>query len=117
VVHDVSAGGAAPPPAWIDPKFRANGGCAPGVGSRVEVVWDGGIFTAVVVKLYPTGDCDVVYEQDGSTGYNLRVLEHGLQLLDPAVAGQQSAAARREITLAINRNGTPPGGCASGSRR
>ena len=49
------------------------------VGDRVEVLWEGELFDAEVIKLHASGAVDVAYDINGSVGMHLTAEDHGWQ--------------------------------------
>ena len=52
------------------------------VGSREEVLWEGALYAAEVVKCRARGEFDVVYEGGGESGTRLTREEHWLRLFE-----------------------------------
>ena len=65
----------------------------PVVGDRVEVLREGKLYAAEVVKCHSTGEYDVVYEKDGTEGTLVTREEHRLLPLEMAFTLQGATAA------------------------
>jgi hypothetical protein len=65
------------------------------VGARVEVLWEGALYAAVVTRCHTTGKYDVVYEKGETTGTFLTFEEHRLL---PLKEGEKVEGAEVEVT-------------------
>jgi hypothetical protein len=64
----------------------------PVVGDRVEVLREGRLYPAEVVKCRSTGEYDVVYEKNGTGGTLVTREEHRLLPLETGGGGEGSGA-------------------------
>jgi mannose-6-phosphate isomerase-like protein (cupin superfamily) len=70
----------------------------PVVGAHVEVLWEGGLYAAEVVKCHRTGEYDVVYEKDGTEGTFVTHEEHRLLPLEQGVMTLAKSVISGDIT-------------------